>query len=102
MTPAMKASDATFTAWQRANLAHAAELFDLAVRGEPVFGWRLRSIGTPATGARRGNRPHRTLARPQHPQTHPARPGCAATPTCRHPTAREGTIRTLDPAVTPG
>lgn len=46
----MEASDATFTAWQRANLAHAARLFGLAVRGEPVFGSRLRSIGAPATG----------------------------------------------------
>jgi hypothetical protein len=50
MTLAMEGSDATFTAWQRGNLAHAAELFGLAVRGEPVFGWRLRSVGAPATG----------------------------------------------------
>lgn len=47
--------DHQFATWMRANLAYAAEQFNMHVTGEPVFGWRLRSIGAPAqsrTGSR--------------------------------------------------
>ncbi|KAA5835252.1 hypothetical protein F1721_10765 [Saccharopolyspora hirsuta] len=37
-------ADRQFAEWMRANLARAAEHFGVAVAGEPVFGWRLRSI----------------------------------------------------------
>ncbi|MGW3467300.1 aminoglycoside phosphotransferase [Saccharopolyspora sp. NPDC000995] len=40
-------ADRRFAEWMRCNLAHAAERFRVAVAGEPVFGWRLRSIGAP-------------------------------------------------------
>lgn len=36
--------------WMRGNLRHAADHFGLAINGEPVFGWRLRTIGAPASG----------------------------------------------------
>lgn len=41
----MEVSNERFTEWMRANLARAARHFDVTVDGEPVFGWRLRSIG---------------------------------------------------------
>jgi hypothetical protein len=44
-------ADVWFQRWMRNNLDRAAHHFDLAVTGEPVFGWRLRSISAPATGA---------------------------------------------------
>ncbi|MPZ84047.1 MAG: aminoglycoside phosphotransferase [Actinophytocola sp.] len=34
----------------RDNLDHAAHHFDLTVTGEPVFGWRLRSVSAPTVG----------------------------------------------------
>lgn len=43
-------ADARFTEWMRLNLDRAAEHFGLSLIGEPVFGWRLRTIGAPATG----------------------------------------------------
>jgi hypothetical protein len=46
----METSNARFTAWMRGNLGHAADHFGLRLIGEPVFGWRLRSIGASATG----------------------------------------------------
>ncbi|MCK2241882.1 MULTISPECIES: phosphotransferase [unclassified Crossiella] len=42
--------DAKFRNWMRLNLARAAEEFDLTVTGNPVFGWRLRSVGARAEG----------------------------------------------------
>lgn len=51
MTLAMESSDADFTAWQQANLARAARAFDVVLAGPAVFGWRLRSIGAPATAS---------------------------------------------------
>lgn len=42
--------DAHFAAWMRANLDCAAEHFGLTVSGDPVFGWRLRSISARVTG----------------------------------------------------
>ncbi|SFS92754.1 aminoglycoside phosphotransferase [Saccharopolyspora flava] len=44
-------ADRRFAAWMRANLARAAAHFGVEVQGEPVFGWRLRSIGAPARDA---------------------------------------------------
>jgi hypothetical protein len=44
-------ADARFTQWMRLNLNRAADHFGLTVTGEPVFGWRLRTTGAPATGA---------------------------------------------------
>lgn len=41
--------DAVFRNFQRHNLARAAEHFDLTIDGPASFGWRLRSIGAPAT-----------------------------------------------------
>lgn len=41
----MEVSDERFTEWMRGNLARAARHFGVTVDGEPVFGWRLRSIG---------------------------------------------------------
>jgi len=35
--------------WMRGNLAQAANRFGLIVTGEPVFGWRLRSVSAPAS-----------------------------------------------------
>lgn len=43
-------ADAHYAAWMRENLAHAAHHFGLTVTGQPVYGWRLRSIGAQATG----------------------------------------------------
>jgi hypothetical protein len=45
------AANAWFRQWMRGNLARAADQFGLSVTGEPTFGWRLRSISAPATGA---------------------------------------------------
>lgn len=44
------AANAHFARWMRDNLDRAAHHFGLTVIGEPVFGWRLRSISAPATG----------------------------------------------------
>ena len=46
----VESSDERFTAWMRGNLDRAAEHFRVRVAGEPVFGWRLRTISAPATG----------------------------------------------------
>jgi hypothetical protein len=46
----MESSDERFQEWMRGNLDHAAGHFGLAVCGEPVFGWRLRTIGARAAG----------------------------------------------------
>lgn len=43
-------ADALFCEWMRGNLDHAAAHFELTLTGEPVFGWRLRTIGAPASG----------------------------------------------------
>jgi hypothetical protein len=43
------AADAAFAEWMRENLHHAADHFGLKVTGEPVYGWRLRSISAPVT-----------------------------------------------------
>lgn len=43
-------ADAHFAAWMRVNLYRAAEHFGLTVSGDPVFGWRLRSISARVTG----------------------------------------------------
>lgn len=43
-------ADARFIEWMRGNLHRAADHFSLTITGEPVFGWRLRTIGAPATG----------------------------------------------------
>lgn len=40
-------ADRRFTAWMRENLSDAAEHFNVTIVGEPVFGWRLRSISAP-------------------------------------------------------
>ncbi|WP_231104735.1 hypothetical protein [Haloechinothrix halophila] len=47
----MEVSDERFAEWMRANLATAARHFDVTVDGDPVFGWRLRSIGARVSGA---------------------------------------------------
>lgn len=39
-------ADAHFNEWMRSNLLIAARHFGLRTSGEPVFGWRLRSIGS--------------------------------------------------------
>ncbi|MDQ2880213.1 MAG: phosphotransferase [Actinomycetota bacterium] len=44
------AANARFTEWMHLNLDHAADHFGLKLTGEPVLGWRLRTIGAPATG----------------------------------------------------
>jgi hypothetical protein len=44
-------ADALFCEWMRGNLGHAATHFGLTLTGEPVFGWRLRTIGSRAHGA---------------------------------------------------
>lgn len=41
-------ADAHFAAWMRQNLAVAAAHFNLRIAGEPVLGWRLRSISARA------------------------------------------------------
>jgi len=43
-----KEADAHFAGWMRNNLDLAARHFDLNITTEPVFGWRLRSIGARA------------------------------------------------------
>lgn len=48
-------ADENFKSFQRDNLRHAAEHFALTVIDEPVFGWRLRSIGAPARNTKFGN-----------------------------------------------
>lgn len=48
----MEVSDERFAEWMRANLTTAARHFSVAVDGDPVFGWRLRSIGV--RGSRAG------------------------------------------------
>lgn len=48
---AVERSDAVFTAWMRDNLHRAADRFGVQVVGEPVMGWRLRSIGARADSA---------------------------------------------------
>lgn len=44
-------ADRRFRVWMRQNLGHAADHFGLRVTGEPVFGWRDRSIGAPTAGS---------------------------------------------------
>lgn len=44
-------TDDRFVEWMRLNLGHAARHFGLVLAGEPVFGWRLRTIGAPTSGA---------------------------------------------------
>ncbi|MGW1974117.1 phosphotransferase [Streptomyces sp. NPDC001889] len=41
-------ADRRFRIWMRRNLDRAAGHFSLTVTGEPVFGWRYRSISAPA------------------------------------------------------
>ena len=53
---AMEVSDEHFMAWMRENLARAARHFAVVLEGTPVFGWRLRSIGS-AAATRRGGEP---------------------------------------------
>lgn len=48
--PADEVADAEFSEWMRSNLHNAAGQFGLRIIGEPVFGWRLRSIGAVAAG----------------------------------------------------
>ena len=43
----MEVSDERFTAWMRGHLLRAAHHFGLTLTADPVFGWRLRSIGAP-------------------------------------------------------
>lgn len=43
-------TDARYGEWMRGNLARAAEHFRLTLTGEPIFGWRLRSIGARVRG----------------------------------------------------
>ncbi len=49
------AADARFKEWMNLNLQRAASHFGLRITGEPVFGWRLRTIGATAA-AREGPR----------------------------------------------
>jgi Phosphotransferase enzyme family len=53
MTPELdvESSDERFREWMRGNLDRAAGHFGLTVCGQPVFGWRLRSIGARVAGA---------------------------------------------------
>jgi hypothetical protein len=44
-------ADAHFAGWMRENLDIAAAHFDLEVRGQPIFGWRLRSISARTNGS---------------------------------------------------
>lgn len=44
-------ADEMFAAWMRQNLDRAAEHFAVRVVGEPVLGWRQRSIGAAVLGA---------------------------------------------------
>lgn len=46
----VESSDERFSAWMGDNLRRAAARFGLRVVGEPVWGWRLRSIGARAEG----------------------------------------------------
>lgn len=43
-------ADRRFADWMRSNLQRAAVEFGVTLAGQPVFGWRLRSIGAPARG----------------------------------------------------
>lgn len=43
-------ADAEFAAWMRDNLDHAAKHLQLTVTGEPIYGWRLKSISAEAAG----------------------------------------------------
>ncbi len=43
-------ADSVFRNFMRHNIARAADSLDVAVTGATIFGWRLRSIGAPATG----------------------------------------------------
>jgi hypothetical protein len=45
-------ADRRFRVWMRQNLNRAADHFGLTVTGDPVFGWRDRSIGAAADGSR--------------------------------------------------
>lgn len=45
----MESSDEQFMIWMRGNLERAAAEFGVARAGDPVFGWRLRSISCPVT-----------------------------------------------------
>lgn len=44
-------ADARFVEWMRMNLDRGTRHFGLAITGEPVFGWRLRSVGAEATAS---------------------------------------------------
>lgn len=46
----MERSDERFTGWMHQNLSRAAAHFRVTVTAAPTLGWRLRSIGAPATG----------------------------------------------------
>lgn len=46
----MEVSDAVFVQWMRGNLDRAARHFAVSLTGEPALGWRLRTIGAPASG----------------------------------------------------
>lgn len=48
--PSTTEADRRFREWMRLNLNRAASHFGLVVAREPVFGWRLRSIGAEAAG----------------------------------------------------
>jgi hypothetical protein len=51
MNTDVTAADERFRHWMRRNLTRAADHFALTLNGEPVYGWRLRSIGAPVCGA---------------------------------------------------
>jgi hypothetical protein len=44
-------ADAHFAGWMRENLDLAAAHFDLEIAGQPVFGWRLRSVSARTNGS---------------------------------------------------
>ena len=46
---ARSSADEAYRSWMQKNLERAAEAFSLQVSGTPVFGWRLRSIGSRAS-----------------------------------------------------
>jgi hypothetical protein len=58
-------ADAQFAAWMKENLATAANRFGLTVTGEPIMGWRLRSISAPAA---RKDRPYWLRVVSQEPE----------------------------------
>lgn len=45
---ALQQADEQFRDWMRGNLMRAATYFNLVVIGEPIFGWRMRSISSAA------------------------------------------------------